>query len=205
MSAHGSPSSRPRGRRCRPARTRARDRDVESLADRDQTVCSEGDEPSVGQIAGAGAGSEAAEPDVRRDLVPGARRDCERPCDAVLDGREGCERGAESQLDAAFAELAAQLIVFPGFRRPLCVRAGRGRKAESTTGTDRGQERCVDRLEERSADRSARRLAADLAFQDACSLSSSSSPPGPDSGSVVPRASVMRCLAASACPSMQWA
>jgi transposase len=48
-------------------------------------------------------------------------------------------------------------------------------------------------------------LAADLAFQAAGALSASPSSSGPGSGSAVPRASVMRWLAALACPSMQCA
>jgi hypothetical protein len=64
--------------------------------------------------------------------------------------------------------------------------------AKSTDGHGRrGQERCADRPKERYIDRSAQRLAADLPFQDACSLSSSPSSPGPGSDSVVPRASVL--------------
>jgi hypothetical protein len=49
------------------------------------------------------------------------------------------------------------------------------------------------------------RLAANLPLQAADSLPASPSSPGPGSGSGVPRASVMRWLAASACPSMQCA
>ena len=54
---------------------------------------------------------------------------------------------------------------------------------------------------------SARLLAFDLAFQDACSLPSSPSSLGSDSGRVfwTQRASVIRWFAASACPSMQCA
>jgi hypothetical protein len=54
---------------------------------------------------------------------------------------------------------------------------------------------------------STRLLASDLAFQDACSLPSSPSSAGSDSGRVswTPRASVIRLFAASACPSMQCA
>ena len=55
------------------------------------------------------------------------------------------------------------------------------------------------------ADRSRPDSRPDLPFQDACSLSPSPSSPGSCSASPVPRASVMRWLAASACPSMQWA
>jgi hypothetical protein len=54
---------------------------------------------------------------------------------------------------------------------------------------------------------SAQLCASDLAFQDACSMSSSPSSPGSDSGRVSwgPRASAIRWFAASAWPSMQWA
>jgi hypothetical protein len=68
----------------------------------------------------------------------------------------------------------------PSAMRP-CVPGPAG--AESTDGHGRqGWERCGDRLEKRPADRSATGLAADLAFHDACLLSSSPSPPRPDSG-----------------------
>jgi hypothetical protein len=49
------------------------------------------------------------------------------------------------------------------------------------------------------------RSALDLRFQAACSLPSSPSSPGPGWAPDVSRASVMRWLAASAWPSMQWA
>ena len=90
---------------------------------------------------------------------------------------------------------------FPGRRRPPCVRGhwgfvhGPGRKNHG-----RGR---WERLRRPSAGLGA----SDLAFQDVCSMSSSPSSPGSDSGPVswTPRASVVRLFAASACPSMQWA
>jgi hypothetical protein len=89
----------------------------------------------------------------------------------------------------------------PGRRRPLCVRA---HPAWSTDGggTTHGRGRW-----ERLRRPSARLCASDLAFQDACSLSSSPSSPGSDSGRVswVPRASAIRWFAASDYPSMQCA
>jgi hypothetical protein len=66
---------------------------VEMLVDRYQAACGEGDEPSVRQVAGAWTDPEAAEPDVRRDLVPGARRGGERPRGAVSPGRARTGRG----------------------------------------------------------------------------------------------------------------
>lgn len=75
---------------------------------------------------------------------------------------------------------------FPGRARPLCVRARRIPGAcKPRTGTDGGGGSGV-----LTAWRSGLLTvllgvwSADLAFQDACSLSSSS-PPGPDSGSVM--------------------
>ena len=75
-----------------------------------------------------------------------------------------------------------------GCGRPLCVR---GHRAWSTAGGGKthGRGRW-----ERLRRPSARLLASELAFQDACSLSSSPSSPGSDSGRVswAPRASVIR-------------
>src|ERR1039457_5328719 len=87
----------------------------------------------------------------------------------------------------------------PGRHRPLYVRARRvpgacGARTAPDGGDGSGH-----------ADRPARLLASDLVFKDACALSSSPSSPGPNSVAVVSRSSVMRLLAASTCPSMQWA
>jgi len=86
-----------------------------------------------------------------------------------------------------------------GRRRPLCVRGPRVRGPQNPrTGTD-GEGGSG------YADRPAQFLLSDLLLQAVGSLPAAPSSPGSWSASGALRASVMRWLAASACPSMQWA
>jgi hypothetical protein len=78
----------------------------------------------------------------------------------------------------------------------MCPWAGSQRRGDARTGTDGGVER--PRLHPRSGPF----WPLTCSVQDAISPSPSSSPPGSGSVSLAPRASAMRWLAASACPSM---
>jgi len=78
----------------------------------------------------------------------------------------------------------------------MCPCAGSQRRGDARTGTDGGVER--PRLHPRSGPF----WPLTCSVQDAISPSPSSSPPGSGSVSLAPRASAMRWLAASACPSM---
>src|SRR5271165_6769435 len=90
----------------------------------------------------------------------------------------------------------AKMPTIPGCRHPLYVCASRNpRDVQATDGGRRSGD----------ADRLARLVASDLPLQAAGSLSLSPSSPGSSPASWVARASVMRWLAALACPSMQCA
>ena len=83
------------------------------------------------------------------------------------------------------------------------------RVSEALQGTDQptdGDEKATDGAGGSGyADRSHPDSRFDLAFQEACSVSSSPSSPGSSSAAGMSRASAMRWLAAVAWPSMQWA